>query len=362
VGLPGAVITARSHGTKIIFACTKSVGPSGDLVVPLPHYKPVKATLQKVFILDAHGGYAGEYLVDENCLVEYSQFLAALPPGGIADQQTIFLGEWRATPIHGEKVSLVCISKGPLGPEEVTWAKAALVATETQLSAPPSEDEPLTTPGPDKGVMESLSRAITEREEQLASREAAFREEQERSRSFADAYRKEVEAKIADLRAQLEATRVQHEETVASFAAERVALRQEQDALAVPSEPAEGAIPAEVDPETDALRVRLEADRKFLEKYAHDLIARAQAVQSRELTLEEETAKVATMREELDALRAEVEAAKAAPPPGDWQAEKRELEMRIKILEQKALDLLEKEEKLREREKRLFETLKSIEA
>ena len=49
---------------------------------PPPYKKGVKATLHKVFILDAQGGYAGEYALDENCVVEFGDFLAAVPEAG----------------------------------------------------------------------------------------------------------------------------------------------------------------------------------------------------------------------------------------------------------------------------------------
>ena len=51
--------------------------PEGRQLPPPPPKKGMKATIHKVFILDAQGGYAGEYAPNENCVVEFSEFLAA---------------------------------------------------------------------------------------------------------------------------------------------------------------------------------------------------------------------------------------------------------------------------------------------
>ena len=343
----------------------------GEVTVPLqPPKKGMKATVHKVFILDAQGGYAGEYTPDEHCVVEFGEFLAVVPDAGLADGQSLFLGEWKATTIHGERMSLVAISRGQLGPEEVSWAKAALVAAEAHLTAPPDEDAPPpVVAGPDKAVMESLARAMTQREEQLASRESILKQMEEQTKVAVEEFRNEMEGQVADLKAQLEATRAQHEVDVKALAAEREALRQQLDAIAKAPKPAEVPPPAAptvatpaVDPKIEAQRKQNEADRKYLQKYALDLIAREEAVQDREGKVEEDTAKLGAMREELEELRAEIEAAKTAPPPEDWEAQKRELEQRVKILQEKALDILAKEEKLREKEQKLRDLMKQISA
>lgn len=337
--------------------------PGSRLPPPPPPGKVSKATLHKLFILDAQGGYAGEFSPDPECVVEYSEFLALVPDEGLADGKGLFMGEWRATAIHGERMSLIALSKGQLGQEELTWAKAALIAAEAQLTHVETEDSPAPPPtGPDKGVMESLSRAITEREEQLASREAVLREMQEKTQSAVEGFRQEKEAEIADLRAQLEAARAQHQADVKSLAMEREALRKELDAIAKAPRPAPAATPSAADPRIEAGRKQNEADRKYLQKHALDLIAREEAIRDREMKVEEESEKLAATRGELDAMRAEIQAAKAAGPSPEEEAAKHELEMRMKILEQKSLDLLQREEKLRAREKRLYDTLKQIQA
>ena len=327
---------------------------------PGPPKRGLKATLHKVFILDAQGGYAGEYAPDPECVVEYTDFLQAVPEQGLLDGQSLFMGEWRATTIHGERMGLVAISKGQLGPEEISWAKAALVAAEAQLTVAETDDHPAPpSTGPDKAVMESLSRAITEREEQLATREATLREMQEKTQAAVEEFRREKEAEIADLRAQIETARAQHEEDIKALSAERDAVRKQMEAIAQAPKP---IAPTAADPRVEAMRKQNELDRKYLQKYALDLIAREEAIRDRGMKAEEEAGRLQATRQELEAMRAEIQAAKAAGPSPEEEAAKKELETRVKILEQKSIELLQREEKLQAREKKLYDMLKQIQA
>lgn len=319
-----------------------------------PSKRGTKATLHKLFVLDAQGGLAGEVPIDENCVVEYGEFLAVLPEAGLDDGKSLFLSEWKATAIHGERMSLIAISKGPLGPEEVTWAKAALTAAESHLSAPKdAEGEEAPPTGPDKGVMESLARALDEREAQLKERERILVERDTVTKNALEAQRQTLEARISDLRSQLDAAQAQHEQDVRALAAERERLREQTEALANAPKPSKS-----IDPKLEADRRQLEADRKYLQKYALDLIAREESVRDRETKLEDEASKLAKVREDLEAVRAEVEAAKAAPPAAEVEAAKREIAQRVKVLQQKAVDLLAREERLQQRERKIVAMLK----
>ena len=118
--------------------------------MPIPPKSRLKSEMQKVFILDAQGGYAGEVVLKDECTIEFGDFLAAVPPQGLQDRQSIFLGEYRATALHGDRMSLVAITKGPVQPEEIAWGKAAFTATEAHLGGaagtPPAA-------GPDKAIL-----------------------------------------------------------------------------------------------------------------------------------------------------------------------------------------------------------------
>ncbi len=314
--------------------------------------------MYKVFILDGHGGYAGEFTVDDTCVVEFSEFLQHVPEGGLEDGHTIFLNEWRATSVQGDNMGLVVISRGQLGPEEVGWAKAALTAAEAQLAVEDTDENPAPPPtGPDKAVMESLSKAITEREEQLAAREAVLREMQGKTESAVEEFRQQKEVEIAELKSEMAAARAQHDADVKALEAEREAVRKQMAAIAQAPRP---TAPPAADPKVEAARKQNEADRKHLQKYALDVIAREEAARDRELAMEGEAKRLAAMREEIEKLRAEVQAAKQAGPSPEEVAAKRELETRVKVLEQKSIELLQREEKLQAREKKLYDTLKQI--
>lgn len=326
---------------------------------PPPPKKGVKATVHKVFILDMQGGLAGEYAPDENCVVEFGDFLAAAPEGGLADGQTIFLGEWRATAVEGEWMGLVVISKGQLGPEEVGWAKAALVAAEAQLS-PETEEAPAAPPGPDKAVMENLASALEKREAALAEREKAAEEAEQRAYAAAQEAQSKGEAERDELRAKLAEAEKERDAARQELEAERAKMRAEMERIAQAPKPA----PTQVDPKLEAMRKQTEADRKYLQKYALDLIAREEKARDAALAADETKAKLSAAEEEIASLRAEVEAAKAeaSQPSPEMEAQRRELEMRVKILQEKATELLRRDEKLRERERLLQERLKQVRA
>ena len=327
--------------------------------MPPPPKKGVKATLHKVFILDAQGGYAGEVPLDENCVVEFSDFLAAIPEAGIADGQTIFLGEWKATAINGERMSLVAISKGNLGPEEVAWAKGALVAAEAQLTQPETEETPVSHEAPDKGVMENLASALDKREAALLEREKAIAEAEQRAQTAWEEYRKQFEAELEGIRARAGDLERERDAAKEELRAVQEKMRAEMDRIANAPKP---TTPAQPDPRLEQLRKQTEVDRKYLQKYALDLIAREEKARDAQMAAAESLEKFAIAQAEIDALKRELEAAKAkaAQPSPEIEAARRELEMRVKILQEKAFDLLQREEKLRGREQKLQETLKHI--
>ena len=329
--------------------------------MPPPPKKGVKATLHKLFILDAQGGYAGEVPLDENCVVEFSDFLAAIPEAGIADGQTIFLGEWKATAINGERMSLVAISKGSLGPEEVAWAKGALVAAEAQLTQPETEETPVSHEAPDKGVMENLASALDKRGAALAEREKAIADAEQRAQTAWEEYRKQFEAELDGIRAKAQALEQERDAAKQELQVAQEKIRREMDRIA---NAPRAIAPAQPDPRLEQMRKQNEQDRKYLQKYALELIAREEKARDAATAAAESLEKLAIAQAEIDALRAELAAVKteAAQPSPELEASRREIEMRVKILQEKAFDLLQREEKLRAREQKLQETLKHISA
>ena len=305
--------------------------------MPAPSKKAPKAVLLKLFILDAHGGYAGEYAVDAECVVEYGDVLKAIPESGLRDQQTVYLGENMATAFHGEKMSLVAITRGPIGPEDLAWVSATLTVTEAHLLEATETGAP--GPGPDKAVLESLSSALEKREAQLADRERALAEAEGRAKRAADEARAAVEAELASLREQLAQAQARLEQEKNRAEVERVVR------VAVPASPGPG---------TDEERRQLDKDRKMVQRRALDLLDREEKLRAREMEVASDAEYLVRIEKEKEALRGELEAAKKANPPGfDPEAARREIDQRVKILQQKALDLLAREERLRKEREEL---------
>jgi len=330
-----------------------------DTVPPLPPKKGAKADVHKVFILDAQGGYAGEYTMNDDCVVEFGEYMAQVPEGGIADGQTIFLNEWKATTLTGDRMGLVLISRGQLGPEEVTWARAALIAAEAQLvPTEHPEEAPLTGPNPDKAVMENLASALDKREAAVAEREKAVAGAEQRAQGSWEERRKQFEAELEGLRARMARAENDAATAKSQLEEERQRMRAEMERIARTPKAAAGP---PVDPKLEALRKQTDTDRKYLQKYALDLIEREKKAQEIELMAEEMTDNLAEARKEVESLRAQLVEARVAnaEPTPEFQAQRREVDMRVKILQEKAMDLLSREEKLRTREQKIMELLKS---
>ncbi len=297
--------------------------------MPIPPKSRVKSEIQKVFVLDAQGGYAGEFVVQDECVVEFGDFLAALPSQGLEDRQSIFLGEYRATALHGDRMSLVAITKGPIQPEELAWGKAAFTAAEGHLGG---EGGASPAAGPDQAILENLGQALEKREAQLTEREKALDER-------AAAAAKDLQIREAAKDAELQVLRTR----LADLEAQRDRTREEMGRLA--QAPADESVAAE--------RKQLEKDRKMLQRRALELLDREEKIREKESALADEHKKIEESRKEVDDLLAKIEAAKRPAPEFDVEAARREVDMRVKILQQKALDLLDREEKLRRREAEL---------
>ena len=297
--------------------------------MPIPPKSRVKSDIQKVFILDAQGGYAGEFVIKEDCVVEFGDFLAALPPEGLEDRKGIFLGEYRATALQGDRMSLVAITKGPVQPEEIAWGKAAFTATEAHLGG--GAGTPPAT-GPDKAILESLAGALEKRESQLGEREKALEEK-------AAAATKDLEDRERARAAELQELRTRF----ADVEAQRDRNREEMGRIA--QAPADATVAAE--------RKQLEKDRKMIQRRALDLLDREEKIRDRELALAEEHKRLEESRRETEGLLARIEAERRPEAGYDVEAVRREVDMRVKILQEKALDLLDREEKLRKREAEL---------
>ena len=101
--------------------------------MPEPLRNMVKASLLKMFVIDDEGNYSGEYTIYDECGVEFGDVVKAVGNTPMTDMQSISLGEYSVTAMHGGSINLITVSKGPLSAEELMWAKTTLTAAEDQF-------------------------------------------------------------------------------------------------------------------------------------------------------------------------------------------------------------------------------------
>jgi len=239
------------------------------------------ASLQKLFIIDDQGTYTGEYTVDDECVIEFDDFVKAVGNMAMEDSQTVFVGECKATMLHGARLSLIAISRGPLGSQELTWAKATLTAVEASLAQQPEE----------------VAEAVDTEAAHSDSNEASPEEDSGISLD-------ELQEKLQEVESQL----IQERK---SNAEKSVELQAKEDKL-------------------------------------REMEAAASATKEREERLQRD---IETLIADLDSLRARV--------PEDFVQAQKDMEMRVKIMQRKAFEFLEREEKLRKREQELSKVMAS---
>ncbi len=191
-----------------------------------------KARVLKLFILDSEGAFVGDCLLDEDCVLEFSDFVSAIGDTALEDLQVLYIGECFASVIHGKTLSLIAVSSGRPGPDELSWSKTVLSVIEDFLTgegemvkrpevaeeeglpqAPRSEMPP---PGTD---LKGREKAIVKRERELAKAEEkawkAIVRESTMRQEFEDMRQKlaelESQAKIEKRRLEREIERLKEE-------------------------------------------------------------------------------------------------------------------------------------------------------
>ena len=198
----------------------------------------------------------------------------------------------------------------------------------------------------------SLDADLREREETLAARDAELRE----GMTALERLRKDLEAQLG------KATADGH--VAESARAEAVALKTDADRAKAQAED---------------MQKEVAKNMKFLQKKAVDVLDREETLRERESRLadlekgleargealdmkekslaaerEETLEKASRLQADLERLRTKLSAAEnAAQPAADMEEWKKEVETRVKIIQKKAFDLLDREEKLRKREEEL---------
>ena len=443
-------------GTLINEAVIAGLGPGlGPVLLAAAPRKYVRAQLKKIYVLNEMGDMAGEYVLDPDCPIDYNDFLKVLPDAGIGDREALFVGEYVFTAFQSGKFVFVLLSRGQLATEDIEWTATLLTAADAHLAVQASGGAPSRAPEPTPSAAEA-TRALAEREARLATKErdlatlevqlkaldanlkgrseeldrrqahlatladyvaqlqgsvasgvnrarqslemaeqlaATTAEGQRTADAEAEAdlrvrfdderkalllardeleakYReavgrtRELESQVAEAKAALEKERTDANAREAEAERLRFAIEARVQELsqrfaamakerlvnshkAAPSGPA----PATSGEAGEAAKAELAKERKFLQRRAIELLDREEKVRGREATLEAREAVL--QKREQDLAAREASAGKTAPSKAGGSADaeeaRKDIERRIKIIQQKALELLDREERLRKR-------------
>ena len=439
-------------GTLIGEIVIRGLRPAlAPILMAAPSKKFVRAQLKKVYVLNDMGEMAGEYILDADCPIDYNDFLKVLPDAGIGDREALFVGEYVFTAFQSGKSVFVLLSRGQLAPEDIDWTATILTAADAHLAAQTGAAGPNRAPEPNP----DLERGLAEREARLAAREkdlaklevelkaseanlkgraeeldrqkthlvslsdyvsqlqesvasgvnrarqsleiaeqlatesgdsqraadtetldemrrqfederkallvakdeleAKYREATEQTKQLqgqiaeaektlqqerADTATREAEAER--LRTTIEARVQELSQRFASMAKERL-VNSHKPAEAGPTGVAEGE-------DQEAAKAELAKERKFLQRRAIEMLDREEKVRAHESALDEREASLASREQALTSRESNLAKVIApAPVPADADAARKDIELRVKIIQQKALELLDREEKLRKR-------------
>lgn len=424
------------------------------VLMAAPSRKTARALLKKIYVLDDRGEMAGEYILDADCPIDYNDFLKVLPAEGIGDRDSLFVGEYVFTAFQSGKFVFVLLSRGHLAPEDVDWTALLLTAADSHLAEAAGRPTP-SRPAEPKPEVE---RALAERETRLVAREKALAEQEaklradsanllgrqeelqrqkaelvaladqaarmqesvskgvsrakqtleatehvaahqaaesmkkdtkgiaeaqqalEKERNALRSAKDEVEARHRDAVARItklekelqdsSATLDKERKEAAKKSADEEKARREMEAkvadlgqqvAAMTKERLNAEPPAApsdvVHQATEGEKAELARERKFLQRRAIELLDREERVRDRESKADEREHEVARRSDEVTARETDVARQKAVlaqakgPVSGHVEADeaKKDIERRVKIIQQKALELLDREEKLRKR-------------
>ena len=444
--------------TLITGIVVRALGPALGSILMAPAPKKVsRAQLKKIYVLNEMGDMDGEYVLDPDCPIDYNDFLKVLPDEGIGDREALFVGEYVFTAFQSGKFVFVLLSRGQLAPEDMDWTATLLTAADAHLAAE-AKGAAAQRPAEAAKPAPELENALTERQNQLDVREKELARlevqlkadeanlngrgeelarQKERLTTLADyvaQMQQGVAAGVARARHSLEMTeqlaasaaenhdladtkaltnlRAQFEderkallvardeletkyretsdkvrqleqqskdaaEAVAKERADTAAREAEAERLRVAIEgrvqelsqrfaamakerilnshkpPApSGAAPPAAMADLETAKAELAKERKFLQRRAIEMLDREEKVRGREMALDGREAAAAKHEQDLGAREAALSKVVSAPPiPAGAESEeaRKDIERRVKIIQQKALELLDREEKLRKR-------------
>src|SRR3989441_975833 len=343
----------------------RGLGPVlSGILMAAPLKKVARAQLKKIYVLDERGEMAGEYVLDQDCPIDYSDFLKVLPDEGIGDRDSLFVGEYVFTAFQSGKFVFVLLSRGQLAPEDVNWTALLLTAADSHLASaanrPASARAAEPKPDVDKGIAERDAR-LQAKEKSLAELEARYQEasagiaQLEKEAKASIVFLEKERAETAVRSAEEEKTRREIESRVADLSQRFTSMAKER---LVASHRPPGEVSDEVRKAMEGEKAELARERKFLQRRAIELLDREERVRDREARVEERDREFGRRDKDLSAREEDLDRqrtllAQAKPQAPEIRAEpdeaKKDIERRVTIIQQKALDLLDREEKLRRR-------------
>lgn len=349
-----------------------------------PMKKVSRAQLKKIYVLDDRGEMAGEYVLDLDCPIDYNDFLKVLPDEGIGDRDSLFVGEYVFTAFQSGRFVFVLLSRGQLAPEDVDWTGLLLTAAASHLAQAAN----LPTPLRSMEAKAESEKAVTEREARLDAREKSLAELEAKLNAEAAnvaGRQEELTRQKARLTALADySARMQDTVTNGVSRALKTLEMTEQIAAAASAAAKKANSRAATDSrqQFDEERRALMVAKAELEAKYGDATARIAQLEreTRDAVenLEKERAEAAARLAEEDKTRREIEtrvaelsqrfaamakerlvASHRAPsgpsdePKKAVEGENAELARERKFLQRRAIELLDREERVREREMRL---------
>ena len=350
------------------------------VLMAAPSRKAVRAQLKKIYVLDERGEMSGEYVLDEDCPIDYNDFLKVLPAEGIGDRDSLFVGEYVFTAFQSGKFVFILLSRGSLARDDIDWTSLILTAADSHLAQVAGRP----SPGRSAETKPDLERALSDREARLVDREKTLAVQEAKLQAEAAnllGRGEEVNRQKAGLAA-LEDYVARMQDSMTKGVSRAMKTLEVTEQLV-----ANQAVEAKKGESKSAMDARqsFEQERKALlaEKNALEARYRETATQIAKIereaqdavaTLQKERAEAATRIAEEEKTRREIESRVAElsqrfaamakerlvashRPSGEtdetrtaMEGEKSELARERKFLQRRAIELLDREERVRDRE------------
>ena len=374
--LPGILLRGLSPGlgTVLMAAAPKKVS---------------RAHLKKIYVLDERGEVAGEYLLDTDCPIDYNDFLKVLPDEGIGDRESLYVGEYVFTAFQSGKFVFVLLSRGQLSREDFDWTALLLTAADshlTRVGRTPTSRTADAKPEAETALADREARLMT-REKTLAELEANLQAEQ----ANLAGRREELERQKQRVAALADYSAAMHDAVTKGVSRAVKTMEVTEEIVAsssVESTKADGKATLELRQQFEQERKGLLAAKAELEAKYRDAVGRiseletqakdaVSALEQARTEAEGRLAEEEKTRREIETRVAELSQRFAAmakerlvashrggeptePVKRVEEGEKAELARERKFLQRRAIELLDREERVRDRETKVEERERSL--